>query len=199
MELAPALHPIEADIGQLEQVIVNLAVNARDAMPERRHADDLDGQCRAREADAARQRDLVPGAYVMLAVSDTGEGMDAETLRQIFEPFFTTKEGARAPGSGSPPSTASSSRAAATSRSRASRAAARRSRSAFRAPAPARAARPPLRAVGGSETILLVEDEDLVRRLEREVLASTATRCSRPAARARRSSSPRHEGSSICC
>jgi PAS domain S-box-containing protein len=94
--LDPGLRSITADPIQMTQVIMNLTVNARDAMPgggriviETSNVD-LDQQY------AAQHPDIQPGAYVMMAVSDTGMGMDAETQRHIFEPFFTTK----GPGSG---------------------------------------------------------------------------------------------------
>ncbi len=89
--LAAGLGPVEADPVQIEQVIINLAVNARDAMP-------LGGKLTIEttnvELDGAyenRDVNFQPGPYVMLAVSDNGEGMDEETLAHIFEPFFTTK------------------------------------------------------------------------------------------------------------
>ncbi len=83
---------IEADIGQLEQVVMNLCVNARDAMPEGGTLI-IDTQnieiARVRQLDTG---DLIPGRYLVIAVSDTGFGMDAATRAQIFDPFFTTKK-----------------------------------------------------------------------------------------------------------
>ncbi|MCB1182687.1 PocR ligand-binding domain-containing protein [bacterium] len=88
LDLDPSLPPIRADLGQIEQVIMNLALNAADAMPE-------GGELRiATTTIAAPGRDdaaMGPGPWVRLAVSDSGHGMDAETVARIFEPFFSTK------------------------------------------------------------------------------------------------------------
>ena len=93
LRTAPSPAPIRADPGQLEQVLLNLALNARDAMPrggtltvETFAAEIEDGYLRRRPGVSVR-----PGAYVVLAVSDTGHGMGPETLAHAFEPFFTTK------------------------------------------------------------------------------------------------------------
>jgi PAS domain S-box-containing protein len=87
----PGLHSIKADPIQVEQVLMNLAINARDAMPKggkliiETHDAIMD------DAHARRHAEATPGPYVLLAVSDTGCGMDPETSQHIFEPFFTTK------------------------------------------------------------------------------------------------------------
>ena len=100
--LEPALWQVKIDPGQIEQVIINLAINARDAMPkggkltiETDNADLNENYFREHGIEGEK-----PGHYAVLAVSDTGSGMDKKTLEHIFEPFFTTKEVGKGTGLG---------------------------------------------------------------------------------------------------
>jgi two-component system, cell cycle sensor histidine kinase and response regulator CckA len=172
-KLAPEAGYTRADAGQLEQVLMNLVVNAKDAMPG---GGKLSIQTRNIVLDESHRRGqtfLRPGEYVMLTVSDTGMGMDKETQSRIFEPFFTTKEKSKGTGLGlstvygivkqsggyvvvqSEPGHGTSfhiylPRVEGTAENQT---------------APVAHA-----AAGGSETILLVEDEESVRQLVRDTL-----------------------------
>jgi two-component system, cell cycle sensor histidine kinase and response regulator CckA len=167
------LHTITADPGQMEQVIMNLAVNARDAMSG---GGTLILETAEVDLDEAYAR-LHPGAqagpYVMLAVSDTGQGMDASTLAQIFEPFFTTKPQGKGTGlglstvygiveqSGGHIGVYSEKGRGTTFKVYLPR---------MEMVAEAQPALPPLPPRGGSETVLLVEDEPALREMIRETL-----------------------------
>ncbi|MGA7891765.1 MAG: PAS domain S-box protein [Candidatus Sulfotelmatobacter sp.] len=91
---------IEADPGHLDQIVVNLAVNARDAMPRGGRFILETGAVKFDEAFADQHQAMAAGKYVLLAVSDTGSGMDEATVSRIFEPFFTTKESGKGTGLG---------------------------------------------------------------------------------------------------
>jgi two-component system cell cycle sensor histidine kinase/response regulator CckA len=172
--LAPEPVRVKADPGQIENVIMNLAVNARDAMPQ---GGVLTIETGATEVDQAYAREhpfVPPGPYVMVTVTDTGAGMDADVRSHIFEPFFTTKDPGKGTGLGlatvygivkqsgghisvySEPGRGSSFKILLP----------RVEESAVRE-RPARGAE---RSPRGSETILLVEDEPSLRKLVRQLL-----------------------------
>ena len=168
---------VRADVGQLEQVIINLAVNARDAMPDGGTLTIRTGEAALSEADclAHSDFDVRPGRYVVIAVSDTGIGMDAATQARMFEPFFTTKGVGKGTGLGlatvygivkqsggyiavtSEPGKGTTFRIYLPAVSAA-------------APSTSAGAAGPDAAPNGSGTILLVEDEAPVRALVRRVL-----------------------------
>jgi len=94
---APGLWPAHVDRNQLELIVLNLAINARDAMPD---GGTVTVSLANRTADGSAPSELVSGDYVVLSVADTGTGMDETTLKRAFEPFFTTKEVGKGTGLG---------------------------------------------------------------------------------------------------
>jgi CheY-like chemotaxis protein len=167
---------VKADQGQLGQVIMNLAVNARDAMPDGGKLRIETANVELDQAYAWQHAGAKPGHYVMLALIDSGTGIDAETLAHIFEPFFTTKEVGKGTGlglatvygvvkqSGGYIWVDSKPRQGATFQIFLPR---------VEEPATTITATTPLgETVGGSETILLVEDAESLRKLTRSFLES---------------------------
>jgi PAS domain S-box-containing protein len=98
--LAKDLCLVNVDQGQVEQVIINMAINAQDAMPQGGKLTIETANVEIDEPGARRHIDMFPGKFVMLAITDTGKGMDKDTLCRIFEPFFTTKEKGKGTGLG---------------------------------------------------------------------------------------------------
>jgi signal transduction histidine kinase len=171
--LAPGLDAVRADHSQIEQVIVNLAVNARDAMPRGGRLVIETGNVDLDGAYAQSHVGVAPGPHVMLAVSDTGIGMNQATLEHLFEPFFTTK----APGAGTGLGLATVHGIVTQSGGTIWVYSEPDRGTTFRVYLPRAEASPaagvavgPAPAAGGTETILLVEDDDAIRLLARRVL-----------------------------
>jgi len=168
---------VRADPGQMEQVIMNLAVNARDAMPEGGKLTIETANVELDESYTRSQIDAMPGSYVMLTVADTGCGMNAETLSHIFEPFYTTKEEGKGTGlglatvygivrqSGGHIAVSSDLGHGTTFKIYLPRV--------EEGVAPVVPGRAAVQLPRGKETVLLVEDEAIVRDLVREVLQSS--------------------------
>jgi len=104
IDVIPVLHPdlgkVKADPAQVQQILINLVVNARDAMPQGGRISIETAGVVLDEEFSSRYFDVVPGDYIMISFSDNGEGIDAEILPHIFEPFFTTKQAGKGTGLG---------------------------------------------------------------------------------------------------
>ena len=171
-DLRPSIGCILADPGQVYQVVLNLVVNARDAMPRGGRIAVATADVTIGEDEARHEMDTKPGDYVMLAVSDTGHGMSPEILAHLFEPFYTTKEVGKGTGlglstaygivkqSGGHISVESALGHGSTFRVYLPRAEGRINGESAVDP----------ETVHGSETVLLVEDEEVVRQFARSVL-----------------------------
>ncbi len=174
------VYPILAHANQIEQVLLNLVVNARDAMPEGGRIDIELSNTVLDEAHIAEHPEARTGPHVLLTVSDTGHGMDAPTMARIFDPFFTTKERGRGTGLGLSSVYGivkqSGGHIAVSSRPHQG--------TTFRIYFPASSVeavrKPPVPdekdIPGGNETILLCEDDENVRQLSREILESKGYR-----------------------
>jgi two-component system cell cycle sensor histidine kinase/response regulator CckA len=176
-ELAPSLGPIKVDPGQIEQVIVNLAVNARHAMPTGGRLTIRTSTVRIALDSPAPHKDVPPGSYVLLTVTDSGIGMDAETQARVFEPFFSTK----GEGTGLGLSTAYGIVKQSSGHIFVDSAPGRGATFSIYLPVTQDAkVALPASIVGlddtGTETILLVEDEDEVRRVLHQILVSKGYR-----------------------
>jgi PAS domain S-box-containing protein len=173
------LGSVRADPAQMEQVIINLAVNARDAMPRGGQLTLELANVELDETFAHRHAGMTPGPYVVFSVTDTGHGMDEDTKARIFEPFFTTKEAGKGTGLGLPTvyGVVKQSGGFIWVYSEPGRG------TTFKIHLPRvdqapelLSPRPGKAAVHGTETVLLVEDEGSVRALLREILESLGYR-----------------------
>jgi PAS domain S-box-containing protein len=172
-KLTQDLGLVRADPGQIEQIVINLAINARDAMPDGGRLS-IETVNVALDQSYARMHVVVrPGPYVMLAVTDTGLGMDEETKRRAFEPFFTTKERGHGTGLGLATVHGIVEQSGGyvwvyseVGHGTTFKVYLPQAEGAAAAPRPAVADVPPV----GSETVLLVEDEEAVRFLTRALL-----------------------------
>ena len=174
LQLDPGLGSVKADQSQLEQVVMNLAVNARDAMPKGGKLAITTANVNLDEAFTSQHPGSRMGRFVVLAVTDTGTGMDAATLAHIFEPFFTTKE----PGKGTGLGLATVYGVVKQSGGYVWVDSERGKGSSFRVYLPQAGAEEseespgerPAPALQGTETVLLVEDAEALRKLTRSLL-----------------------------
>lgn len=169
-----ALGTVRADLRQVEQILMNLAVNSRDAMPVGGTILLATSNVELDESSSRNQTEVTPGSYVMLSVSDTGSGMDAKTRARIFEPFFTTKGPGEGTGLGLSMVHETVKQSGGHIRVESEPGRGTTFKLYFpRINEPAMSLIPPTSdamALGGSETILVVEDDDALRELTLRLL-----------------------------
>lgn len=178
LALSQDLGPVKADPGQIEQVIMNLALNARDSMEHGGRLTVSTVNAVFDQGDAGKPPSLPPGIYTQMTVADTGQGMDKATLAHLFEPFFTTKDVGKGTGLGLATvyGIVTQSGGAIWATSEPGQGATftvclpQTAQEMIRAPEPSPPSEAAHRSTRGSETILLAEDEDAVRTLARELL-----------------------------
>ena len=176
LNLSDDLWMVKADRSRIEQVIINLVINAKDAMPKGGTLTIETRNIRIDDANATIYRDIGPGAYAVFSVRDTGHGMDRETMARIFEPFFTTKEVGKGTGLGL--ATVYGIVAQTGGHIHVDSEPDHGTTFSIYLPRAQGAPSPPKEAAGvematipsGTKTILLVEDSGIVRKLTREVL-----------------------------
>jgi hypothetical protein len=175
VRLAEGLRDVEIDPAQVDQLLLNLAVNARDAMPHGGRLTIATDNVELSEAFCRGRQGLEPGSYVLIQVNDTGVGMDDETRERIFDPFFTTKDVGKGTGLGLSTvyGVVRQNRGAVDVHSSPGHGATfllYLPAATGAAPAPAPAEERAAEELGGIETVLVVEDDQAVRRLARQVL-----------------------------
>jgi two-component system cell cycle sensor histidine kinase/response regulator CckA len=178
-ELAPAACPVEADAAQLEQVVLNLAVNARDALP---HGGSITIETALVDVGAEREgtlSSLAPGRHAVLAVTDDGTGMEPEVMARAFEPFFTTKPKGAGTGLGLATVYGTVTQAGGDAEIESEPGRGTTVRVYLPLAEPREEPQEPQRERGDGDgaTVLLVEDEDAVRTLSRRILAGGGFVC----------------------
>ena len=184
MALEPIGGTVFADRGRLEQIILNIALNARDAMPAGGRFSIASRSAELNEGDAARHpgTEVIPGRYVKLTMTDTGQGMDSTILGRIFEPFFTTKEVGEGTGLGLATVYGTVKQAggfvwAYSEPGHGTAFTVYLPETSVKEASGGEEARNGTAPTGGSESILIVEDEEIVRLLAKRILEAEGYRC----------------------
>ncbi|MBA2379422.1 MAG: hypothetical protein H0V76_07590 [Blastocatellia bacterium] len=194
--LTPDLSGINADAGQISQLIMNLAVNARDAMPDGGRMTILTANATIDSSDPLVFSGLAPGNYVRLKFTDSGAGIPQEVVDRIFEPFFTTKDAGKGTGLGLATVFGIIKQSGGHIEVKSQQGAGTQFTIWLPSVQTEIGSEESVSdiAAGGNETVLLVEDEEAVRRIAKLALEPMAITCSKPAKRFPRSSRSRSMG-----